>query len=91
MVPDTARAGGGALPLCDIDSHAVRIEFSRGDAQGCETFLIARRDVPVIGRIKHDDVLLDARTVAEDELAEVAEAVRAYFDALDAGAEGSRA
>ena len=91
VVPDTARAGGGALPLCDIDSHAVRIEFSRGDAQGCETFLIARRDVPVIGRIKHDDVLLDARTVAEDELAEVAEAVRAYFDALDAGAEGSRA
>ena len=91
VVPDTARAGGGALPLCDIDSHAVRIEFSRGDAQGCETFLIARRDVPVIGRIKHDAVLLDARTVAEDELAEVAEAVRAYFDALDAGAEGSRA
>ena len=39
VVPDTARAGGGALPLCDIDSHAVRIEFSRGDAQGCETFL----------------------------------------------------
>ena len=91
VVPDTERAGGGALPLCDIDSHAVRIEFSRGDAQGCETFLIARRDVPVIGRIKHDAVLLDARTVAEDELAEVAEAVRAYFDALDAGAEGSRA
>ena len=91
VVPDTARAGGGALPLCDIDSHAVRIEFSRGDAQGCETFLMARRDVPVIGRIKHDAVLLDARTVAEDELAEVAEAVRAYFDALDAGAEGSRA
>ena len=49
------------------------------------------RGVPVIGRIKHDAVLLDARTVAEDELAEVAEAVRAYFDALDAGAEGSRA
>ena len=90
VVPDTARAAA-ALPLCDIDSHAVRIEFSRGDAQGCETFLIARRDVPVIGRIKHDAVLLDARTVAEDELAEVAEAVRAYFDALDAGAEGSRA
>lgn len=91
VVPETARAGGGALPLCDIDSHAVRIEFLRGDAQGCETFLIARRDVPVVGRIKHDAVLLDARTVAEDELAEAAEAVRAYFDALDAEAERGRA
>ena len=45
----------------------------------------------MIGRIKHDAVLLDARTVAEDELAEVAEAVRAYFDGPDAGSEGSRA
>lgn len=91
VVPETARAGGGALPLCDIESHAVRIEFLRGDAQGCETFLVSRRDVPVVGRIKHDAVLLDARTVAEDELAEAAEAVRAYFDALDAEAERGRA
>ena len=90
VVPETARAGGGALPLCDIDSHAVRIAFLRGDAQGCETFLVSRRDVPVVGRIKHDAVLLDARTVAEDELPEAAEAVRAYFDSLDAGAEGGR-
>lgn len=91
VVPETARAGGGALPLCDIESHAVRIEFLRGDAQGCETFLVSRRDVPVVGRIKHDAVLLDARTVAEDELAEAAEAVRAYFDTLDAEAERGRA
>lgn len=83
VVPETARAGGGALPLCDIDSHAVRIAFLRGDAQGCETFLISQRDVPVVGRIKHDGVLLDARTVAENELPEVAAAVRAYFDGLD--------
>lgn len=89
VVPDTARAGGGALPLCDIDSHAVRIAFLRGDAQGCETFLIARRDVPVVGRIKHDAVLLDARTVAEDELSEVVEAVRAYFEALEAEGAGA--
>lgn len=82
VVPETARAGGGALPLCDIDSFAVRIAFLRGDAQGCETFLISRRDVPIVGRIKHEAVLLDARTVAEDELSEVVCAVRAYFDGL---------
>ena len=90
IVPETARAGGGALPLCDIESYAVRIVFLRGDAQGCETFLVAGRNVPVVGRIKHDAVLLDARTMAESELAEVVEAVRAYFDVLDAESEGSR-
>ena len=83
VVPETGRAGGGALPLCDIDTFAERIAFERGDAQSCETFLIAERDVPIVGRIKKEAVLLDARTIAETELAETAAAVRAYFDQLD--------
>ena len=82
-MPETGRAGGGALPLCDIDTFAVRIVFERGDAQSCETFLIAEHDVPIVGRIKKEAVLLDARTIAETELPEAAAAVRAYFDQLD--------
>ena len=38
VVPETARAGGGALPLCDIGTYAVRVGFARGCAQGCEEF-----------------------------------------------------
>lgn len=83
VVPETGRAGGGALPLCDIDTFAVRIAFERGDAQSCETFLVAEHDVPIVGRIKKEAVLLDARTIAETELPEAAAAVRAYFDQLD--------
>lgn len=82
-VPETARAGGGSLPLCDIESHAVRIAFSRGSAQGCETFLVSARRVPVVGRIKKEAVLLDARTITEADIPEIASALRAYFDGLE--------
>lgn len=84
VIPETARAGGGALPMCDIDTYAVRVSFTRGCAQDCEEFLVKRREVPVVARIKKEAVLFDARTLSEDDLPEVADAVRAYFDELDA-------
>ena len=90
VVPETARAGGGALPLCDIDTHAAQISFLRGSAQDCERFLVTCREVPVVGRIKKERLLLDARTLAEAEAVEAAEAVGAYFAAReDAGRSAS--
>lgn len=75
VVPEVARAGGGALPMCDIPTYAVKLDLADGLAQACETYLIAQRTVPVIGRLKQDALLLDARTLRPDELEEVAEAV----------------
>lgn len=86
VVPETARAGGGALPLCDIETHAVRVGFERGCAQSCEEFLVRRREVPVVARISKQAVLFDARTLSHDDLFEVAAAVRAYFE--EAGTAG---
>ena len=89
VVPEVARAGGGALPLCDIPTFAASIAFEQGDAQGCEAFLVSKRAVPVIGRIKHEAVLLDARTIGEDDIAEVADAVSAYFEGLGSAGAGA--
>ena len=58
-------------------------------AQGCEAFLVSKRAVPVIGRIKREAVLLDARTIGEDDIAEVADAVSAYFESLGAAGAGA--
>lgn len=80
MVPEIARSGGGALPMCNIDTFAVRVEFSRGDALDCERALVRERDVPVIGRIKKEALLFDVRTLVEDaEIIEIADALAAYF------------
>lgn len=33
IVEETGRAGGGSLPMCDIDTYCVRMEFKAGNAQ----------------------------------------------------------
>ncbi len=85
VVSEIARAGGGALPLRDFESFAVRVSFLKGDAQSCERFLTQQRDIPVICRIKKEAVLADVRTLIDQaELDEVAQAFAAYFTTLEA-------
>ena len=79
VVEETGRAGGGSLPMCDIATYCVRIEFKCGCAQDCERFLQQKRRIPVIGRIKKEAVLLDARTICADDIPEIAQALGAYF------------
>jgi L-seryl-tRNA(Ser) seleniumtransferase len=65
-----ARVGGGALPLAELPSFACALDES----------LAARlRDgePPVIGIVRDGKLLLDCRTLADDELDEVAAAVHA--------------
>jgi len=65
-----ARMGGGALPLAELPSFACAVE---------ETLAAALRDhePPVIGIVRDGRLLLDCRTLTDDELDEVAAAVRA--------------
>ncbi len=86
VVDEVSCVGGGTLPLLEIPSAAVALAFRAEDgAQRCEEALIRRAAVPVVGRIRQGQLLFDARTLAEDELPLVAEAVAAALDG-DAGA-----
>jgi L-seryl-tRNA(Ser) seleniumtransferase len=67
QTPTTARAGGGALPLLTIPSYAVWIRLEGRSAQYLENAL-RRQSPPVIGRIVDDRLLLDARTLLEEDL-----------------------
>ena len=83
IVPDVARSGGGALPMCDIESFAVEIGFIRGDAQSCNEYLVQERPVPIIGRIHQDALLFDARTIVDEaEMKTIAQGLGAYFRKL---------
>lgn len=82
IVPETARAGGGSLPMCDIDTFAVQISFKRGCAHDCEAYLASRAVVPIVGRIKKEALLLDARTLVDENTPEIVEALQAFFDSL---------
>jgi L-seryl-tRNA(Ser) seleniumtransferase len=69
-----ARAGGGALPMADIPTAVVAIAPVTGSVTEFERRL--RLGEPsVVARIKDDRLMLDPRTLSDDEIALVADAV----------------
>ncbi len=64
IVESTAKVGGGALPLLELPGPAVAIP---GDAEQLAARLRAN-DPPVVGRIQDGRLLLDPRTLADDEI-----------------------
>jgi L-seryl-tRNA(Ser) seleniumtransferase len=67
-----AKAGGGTLPLLELEGPVVALP---GGQQLAEQLRAAKP--PIIARIQEDRVLLDPRTLADEELSDVAAAVRA--------------
>jgi L-seryl-tRNA(Ser) seleniumtransferase len=68
-VEDTvARVGGGALPLAELPSHACAVEEELAAK-------LRAADPPVVAVVRDGRTLLDCRTIADDEVGEVAAAV----------------
>jgi L-seryl-tRNA(Ser) seleniumtransferase len=75
VVRTTAKVGGGALPLLELEGPAVALH---GEATPVALAQALRdADPPVIARINEGRVLLDPRTLSEDELEPAAAAARA--------------
>lgn len=75
VVTASGRVGGGALPLLELEGPAVALRCEKTPVEITQALRVA--DPPVIARINQDKVLLDPRTVSEDELELVAAATRA--------------
>jgi len=74
IVEAVARVGGGALPLLELPGPAVAVAV---EGLGADELVARLRaaDPPVVARIEEDRVLLDPRTLADEELRLVARAV----------------
>lgn len=84
IVEEISRAGGGALPMCDIPTYCVQVKFLQGDALSCDRHLVSERLVPVVGRLKKDMLLFDGRTVLDEgEMQEIVCACTEYFEGID--------
>ncbi|MEW9921670.1 L-seryl-tRNA(Sec) selenium transferase [Marimonas sp. MJW-29] len=70
-----AYVGGGTLPGQDLPSVAVAVAHGTLSAEALAARL-RHAATPVIGRIERQRVLLDMRTVSDDELPRVAAALR---------------
>ena len=65
IVRSTARVGGGALPLLELEGPAVAVAASLGaDALAAR---LRTGDPPVVGRIHAGRLLLDPRTLTDDQ------------------------
>ena len=76
LEPSEARVGGGAMPTARIPSWAVTLD--PGSNGGCANLVGALRDMadpPVIARVAGEKVILDARTIGDDEISDVAKAL----------------
>jgi L-seryl-tRNA(Ser) seleniumtransferase len=60
VVASTAKVGGGALPLLELPGPAVAIDVALAEP-------LRAGDPPVIGRISEGRLLLDVRTLTDDE------------------------
>jgi L-seryl-tRNA(Ser) seleniumtransferase len=65
-----ARVGGGALPLAELVSYACAVEERLAGA-------LRAADPAVVGIVRDGCLLLDCRTLRDDELADVAAAIAA--------------
>ncbi len=74
VVRSVARPGGGALPLTELEGPAVTVSGAIGPERLAEALRAAHP--PVIARINEGRLVLDPRTLAEDEIELVAAAVR---------------
>ena len=84
IVEEISRAGGGALPMCDIPTYCVQVEFLQGDALSCDRHLVSERLVPVVGRLKKNMLLFDGRTALDEgEMQEIVRACTEYFEGID--------
>ncbi len=75
LVQQTAKAGGGSLPLLELPSWGLAITVNGFSANRIESFL-RRFTPPIIARIKEDRIIVDPRTIQEDELAIIEAAFR---------------
>jgi L-seryl-tRNA(Ser) seleniumtransferase len=67
---DVAAAGGGSLPTQDISTIVVAVKNAKMTASRMEAKL-RQAPMPIIVRVDQDEILLDLRTVAEDEFGSI--------------------
>jgi L-seryl-tRNA(Ser) seleniumtransferase len=83
VVDLTSRVGGGAMPEQNLPSRGVALAPAAMSVHAVEVGL-RKLDVPVICRIEDNFLLLDLRTVADDELALIDQGLQTVFAAAGA-------
>jgi L-seryl-tRNA(Ser) seleniumtransferase len=75
----SSRAGGGSLPLMDLPSKCIGIKVAGISANKIEKSM--RNNSPaIIGRIEEDIFIMDLRTILDDQLPIIKDALQAILE-----------
>lgn len=77
--PTISRVGGGAMPECNLDSWAVELRPTAMSVSQLEKGF-RQLALPIIGRIEDEKFLLDARTIQDREVGELADQIKRFFE-----------
>lgn len=75
VIPEYSRVGGGSVPTQLLPTYAVALSTPGLSAQELESKL-RQAETPVIGRIAHDRLLLDVRTLEESDFPYIASIIK---------------
>ncbi|MGB9873878.1 MAG: L-seryl-tRNA(Sec) selenium transferase, partial [Hydrogenobacter sp.] len=67
IVKDTSKCGGGSLPDLMLETYCVSLKHKKISTEELSKRL-RNLDTPLIGRIKENTLLLDVRTILDEEL-----------------------
>ncbi|MBI5633997.1 MAG: L-seryl-tRNA(Sec) selenium transferase [Nitrospirae bacterium] len=80
LVKDSSKAGGGSLPETEFESYAISIDPRHITVNELETRL-RTGSRPIVARIKDNALLLDARTIQDQDIKELIRLVSAALRA----------
>ena len=75
------RTGGGALPLLELPSYAVKVKTERTTVDELKAYL-RKFDVPIIGRIEDDALYLDVRCLFPEDFPLIVKAFERLKESL---------
>jgi len=78
VIRSASRAGGGSLPLTELEGPVCAVEVGAARA-GALAGALRRGDPPVIARVDEGRVILDPRTMSDGEADGAASALRALL------------
>ena len=74
----SSKAGGGSLPLLNLPSKGIEITIKKLSANTIEERM-RNNSPPIIGRIENDAFVMDLRTIQDDELKLIADAIENIY------------
>ena len=69
VIKDESFAGGGSLPDIELPSYSVALKLADMSADDLEKKLRCDGEIPIIGRIKDNQLLLSVRTLSAEDTA----------------------